>query len=48
MDALIALLEYQLTVLGHAAEQERIADIILEARHEINEVQKKRQVQVFS
>ncbi|XP_059154416.1 uncharacterized protein LOC131939899 [Physella acuta] len=43
MDALIALLEYQLTILGHPAEEERIADIILEARHEINEVQKKRQ-----
>ncbi|CAL1547722.1 unnamed protein product [Lymnaea stagnalis] len=43
VDVLITLLEYQLKVLGHEAEEQRMGDLILEARHEITEVHKRKQ-----
>jgi hypothetical protein len=38
MYALIVLLEYKSTVLGHTREKEQIVDFILEVSHETKEV----------
>ncbi|GFR73413.1 diablo homolog, mitochondrial-like [Elysia marginata] len=43
MNVLIVLMEYQLQVLGHAAEEERIGDLIVETRHEVNKVRQRKE-----
>ncbi|KAK3743635.1 hypothetical protein RRG08_030758 [Elysia crispata] len=43
VNVLIVLIEYQLQVLGHAAEEERIGDLIVETRHEINKVKQRKE-----
>ncbi|XP_005110230.1 uncharacterized protein LOC101845360 [Aplysia californica] len=43
MDLMVKLIEYQLQVVGHKAEEERMADIILETRLEIDKVKRRKQ-----
>ncbi|GFN76313.1 diablo homolog, mitochondrial-like [Plakobranchus ocellatus] len=43
MNVLVVLMEYQLQVLGHSAEEERIGDLIVETRHEINKVKQRKE-----
>lgn len=45
VNRLTLLLELQLQVLGLAAEEEKIADLILKTRNEITDVYKRKQVQ---
>ncbi|RUS87228.1 hypothetical protein EGW08_004980, partial [Elysia chlorotica] len=43
VNVLIVLMEYQLQVLGHTAEEERIGDLIVQTRHEINKVKQRKE-----
>ncbi|CAG5133010.1 unnamed protein product [Candidula unifasciata] len=43
VNRLILLLELQLQVLGLGAEEEKVADLILQTRHEISQVYKRKQ-----